>query len=106
MARFCDRLGARRFRLVTRPHRLGNRGRGFAIYSGGIGPNGLAVQALADQLRRLLIDRTGVGLFLGNAQLRQHLDDLMRRNFKLPRQFVDADFAHSLNNSTLVDSGL
>ena len=53
-----------------------------------------SVDAFPYQLRNRLIDRTGVRLLFGDADLRQHFYDHVRWNLQLPRQLVDADFAH------------
>src|SRR4051794_5273865 len=53
-----------------------------------------ALDALPNQFRNGFVDRAGVGLFLGDAQLGEHFEDDMRRNLELPRQLVDADFTH------------
>ena len=54
----------------------------------------LSMNALAHQFRHRLINRTGVRLLFGDADLRQHFYDHVRWNLQLPRQLVDADFAH------------
>jgi hypothetical protein len=53
-----------------------------------------SVYALPDQLRNRFINRAGVRLLFGDADLRQHFYDHVRWNLQLPRQLVDADFAH------------
>jgi hypothetical protein len=53
-----------------------------------------SVHALAHQFRNRFVDRAGVRLFFGDADLRQHFYDHVRWNLQLPRQLVDADFAH------------
>jgi hypothetical protein len=41
-------------------------------------------------------------LLLGYAELGQHFEDAVRRNFKLPGQLVNADLVHKQNCNTLV----
>ncbi len=53
-----------------------------------------ALYALAHALGDVFIKGTGVSFFLGDTQLRQHLEDGMRGDFELPGQLVDANFAH------------
>jgi hypothetical protein len=60
-------------------------------------PGGLpsaALNPLPDQFRDRLVNRAGVSLFLLDAESRQHLKDLVRRNLELPRQLVDSNFTH------------
>jgi hypothetical protein len=52
------------------------------------------LHSLANDLRHRLIDGTGVSLFLGNAEPRQHVDDFVGGNLQLPCQLVDANFTH------------
>jgi hypothetical protein len=66
------------------------RGRSAACRLG----DAFSVDAFAHQLRDGLINRTGVRLLFGDADLRQHFYDHVRWNLQLPRQLVDADFAH------------
>jgi len=61
-----------------------------------------SVNALPYQLGNRLIDRTGVRLLFGDADLRQHFYDHVRWNLQLPRQLVDADFAHIQDCNALV----
>jgi hypothetical protein len=53
-----------------------------------------SVDALSHQFRDRLINRAGMRLLFGDANLRQHFYDHVRWNLQLPRQLVDADFAH------------
>jgi hypothetical protein len=53
-----------------------------------------SVDALPYQFRNRFVNRAGVRLFFGDADLRQHFYDHVRWNLQLPRQLVDADFAH------------
>jgi hypothetical protein len=75
------------FNLVRLFHR---RGRAAAFRLG----QTFSVDALPHQLGNRFIDRAGVRLFFGDADLRQHFYDHVRWNLQLPRQLVDADFAH------------
>ena len=45
-------------------------------------------------LGNVIIDRTGVGFLLGDAELGQHVDDFVGGNLQLPCQLVDANFTH------------
>jgi hypothetical protein len=49
----------------------------------------------ANQVRRVLVQRTGVGLLFGHAQLGEQLENALRLDLELSRQLIDADFAHS-----------
>jgi hypothetical protein len=42
----------------------------------------------------VLVDRAGVGDFLGNAKFMQLVDDLTRLHFQLSRQFIDSNLTH------------
>jgi hypothetical protein len=42
----------------------------------------------------ILVNGTGVSLLLGNAELRQQLQDPVRLDLKFPRQLVDSDLTH------------
>jgi hypothetical protein len=42
----------------------------------------------------VLVDRTGVGDFLGNAKFMQLVDDLTRLHFQLSRQLIDSNLTH------------
>ena len=53
-----------------------------------------ALDALPDQFRNRIVNGAGVSLLLGNAEIRQHVHDDVRRNFEFPGQLVDTDFAH------------
>lgn len=62
-------------------------------------------QPVADHQCKVVIDRAGVGLFVLNAQLREHVEDSAGLYLELSGQLVDADLTHSLdrNASTLAD---
>ena len=49
---------------------------------------------LPDYFGHRLINGAGVSLLLGNAELRQHVDDGVRGDLKLPCQLVDSNFTH------------
>jgi hypothetical protein len=53
-----------------------------------------SMDALPHQFRDRLINRAGMRLLFGDANLWQHFYDHVRWNLQLPRQLVDADFAH------------
>jgi hypothetical protein len=53
-----------------------------------------ALHSLPKLFGDVIIDRAGVGLLFGNAELWQHVDDGMRGDLKLPCQLIDSDFAH------------
>ncbi len=75
-------------------HRLrlghGDRSIGFAAH----GSARSALHPLPDYFRHRVVNGTGVGLLLGNAELRQHVDDGVRGDLKLPCQLVDSNFTH------------
>jgi hypothetical protein len=72
-------------------HSDGRRTLGFRLCRGCLPA---ALNAPADQFRDGLINGAGVGLLLGDAESRQHIDNLVRRDLELPGQLVDADFTH------------
>jgi hypothetical protein len=49
----------------------------------------------ANQVRRVFVQRTGVGLLFGHAQLGEQFENALRLDLELSRQLIDADFAHS-----------
>lgn len=65
----------------------------------GMGGHSTSGQAFSDQLRDVVIDRAGVGLFFCDAELRQHVDERMGGDLELPSQLVDSDFTHSYCNT-------
>jgi hypothetical protein len=58
-------------------------------------------EAAPDFLRHVVVDRAGVRFLLGHAELRQHFQDLVRRDLELPRQLVYADFLHRVETASL-----
>ena len=77
--------------------RLGNRnGRvGFAAHCSARS----TLHPLPDDFGHWLVNRAGVGLFFGDAELGQHVDDGMRGDLKLPGQFIDSDFTHNTGSA-------
>jgi hypothetical protein len=71
---------------------LGSRG-AFFLHPG---PVGIREPVLDDQ-RDVLIDGTGVGLFLRHAQLRQHVEDHCVGDFEFAGQLVDSNLLHSVD---------
>jgi hypothetical protein len=49
---------------------------------------------LADYFRHRFVNGAGVSLFLGNAELGQHVDDRVRGDLKLPCELIDSNFTH------------
>jgi len=68
--------------LLFNRFRFGNRhgARGFSAR--GIAAS--ALQALPDNQRDRFVNGAGVGFFLGDTELGQHVDDGVRWNFELP----------------------
>ena len=62
----------------------------------------VAVKMAAHQFRYVIVHRTGMRLLLGNAELWQHLNHLMRGDLQLPGQLVYPDFTHSKDCDFLV----
>ena len=60
------------------------------------------------QLQRyILVNLAGVRLFLGNAQFREQLQNLVSLHFQLPRQLVNTNLSHknsSLRHKRIVQS--
>ncbi len=54
---------------------------------------------LPDYFGHWLINRAGVGLLFGDAELGQHVDDGMRGDLKLPGQLIDSDFTHNTGSA-------
>jgi hypothetical protein len=75
----CDRSGGW-FVPRARFHRLGLGNRDGALRVAYGGAPGSTLDSLPDDLGHRLINRTGVGLLLSNAELGQHVDDLMGGN--------------------------
>jgi hypothetical protein len=44
--------------------------------------------------RDIFVNRAGVGLFLGNSQFREQLQDFVSFYFQLPSQLVNANLSH------------
>jgi hypothetical protein len=55
-----------------------------------------ASQAPPHQHDLIVLQRTGMRLLVGDAQVRKQLEDRAGLNFQFPSQFVDANFAHTL----------
>jgi hypothetical protein len=55
----------------------------------------LAGVIAAQTVGHVVVDRTGVGHLLGDAEFLQFLDDLARLYFQLSRQFIDSNLTHS-----------
>jgi hypothetical protein len=53
-----------------------------------------AGQAAANLQRHVVIKRTGMGFLVADAELGQEVQDHVRLNLQLPRQFVNANFTH------------
>jgi hypothetical protein len=53
-----------------------------------------ALHPLADYFRHGLINRAGMGLLLGDAELGQHVNDGVRGDLKLPGELIDSNFTH------------
>jgi hypothetical protein len=66
----------------------------------GIDGRAATLHSLADDLRHRLIDGTGMSFFLGDAELGQHVDDLVRGDLQLPGQLIDANFTHKKGQHT------
>jgi hypothetical protein len=49
----------------------------------------------ADQQRLVVLERTRVGLLVGDAEIGEEVDDHARLYFQLPSQLIDANFAHT-----------
>jgi hypothetical protein len=65
-----------------------------AIPAAGKRRMGFTLVIPAQLIGLILVDRTGVGDFLGNAELMQLVDDLARLHFQLPRQLIDSNLTH------------
>jgi len=55
---------------------------------------GVVPHVVPDQESKIVVDRTGVGLLILNAQLREGIDDRARLDLELPCQFVNSDLTH------------
>jgi hypothetical protein len=49
----------------------------------------------AEIQHHVVVERTGVGLLIGDAQFRQQLQNDVRLDFEFPSQLVDANFTHT-----------
>ena len=67
------------------------RGLGLGYRDASVG----AGQMPPDRQRGVIIKRTGMGLLLMKAELRKKLQDHIGLYFQLPRQLIDANFAHT-----------
>ena len=61
-----------------------------------------ACKYAAQLLGNVFIDGTRVGLLFRNAQLRQLVDQLLRFDLQLPRQYVNANLVHRERNRFLL----
>jgi hypothetical protein len=68
----------------------GDRSIGFAAHRSARS----ALHSLPKLFGDVVINGTGVRFLFGNAELRQHVDDGVRGDLKLPCQLIDSDFAH------------
>lgn len=57
---------------------------------------GFPGQPALDFKRNRFIDRTGVGFFLGDAQLREHIEDHVRLHLEFAGQLVYTNFDHTV----------
>jgi len=60
------------------------------------GDAGVILQVVPDEESKIVVDRTGVGFLVLNAQVRESVDDRAWLNLELPCQFVDSDLTHRL----------
>jgi hypothetical protein len=72
--------------------RLGNGNRSLGLVNSG--SHATALHPQPQPLSDVFVDRTRVSFLLGNAELRQHVDDFVGGNLQLPCQLVDANFNH------------
>ena len=63
---------------------------GFAAHRGARS----TLHPLANYFRHGLINRAGMGLLLGDAELGQHVNNGMRGDLKLPGELIDSNFTH------------
>jgi hypothetical protein len=69
----------------------------FVARNGGRGRAAcLAVYALPYLQRYVVVERAGVRLLVGNAQLGQRLEDHVGLYFELAGQLIDANFTHTI----------
>ena len=57
-------------------------------------------QPVAKLKRYVVIERAGVGLLIGDTQLRQHIQDDAGLDFEFSSQLVDPNFTHTRNPET------
>jgi hypothetical protein len=53
-----------------------------------------ALHPLPDYFGHRLINRARMGFLLGDTELRQHVDDGVRGDLKLPCELIDSNFTH------------
>jgi hypothetical protein len=58
------------------------------------GDTGVILQVITDEESKIVVDRTGVGLLVLDAQVWEGVDDRARLDLELPSQFVDSDLTH------------
>ena len=97
LCRGADRLRRRRrHRCLGRAYGFLGGG-GFALLARRLGwfCKGASRHAAADLQGDIVVERTGMRLLFGDAQLRQHVQDDARLDFEFPRQLVNANFTHT-----------
>jgi hypothetical protein len=60
-----------------------------------IGPGAGFAEVLPNQVRLVLLERTGVGLLFSHPDHWEQVEYALRLYLELSRQLIDADFAHS-----------
>ena len=58
------------------------------------GDIGVILKVSTDQESKIVVDRTGVGLLILDAQVWEGIDDRARLDLELPCQFVNSDLTH------------
>jgi hypothetical protein len=58
------------------------------------GDAGVILQVVTDEESKIVVDRTGVGLLVLDAQVWEGVDDRARLDLELPSQFVNSDLTH------------
>jgi hypothetical protein len=61
----------------------------------GVRSGAVHAEVSANQVRRVLVQRAGVGLLFCHAQFREQVENALRLDLELSRQLINADFAHS-----------
>lgn len=79
-------------RSVLLQFRVGLPACGVRAHPAGAGAIG--AEMCPNQIRYVVIERAGVRFLLGHAERGQQFDNLVRGNFQLPGQLVNADFTH------------